>query len=476
MVMDGDLTDLAAALADGTVSAQEAVSDALAGAQRWAHLNAVVATEPEEALAAARACDAGRAAGRLRGALHGVPLAHKDMFYRADRVSGCGSRIWADHVPDQTSPLVARLEGAGAITIGRLHMAEFALGPTGHNAQLGRCHNPWHEQAISGGSSSGSGAAVAAGIVRASLGSDTGGSVRLPAAFCGIAGLKPTNGLLSAEHMMPLSQTMDTAGVLARSSRDIALLMGLLTDGQVAASTVSVRDLRIGVPDSYYVDDLHPEVAAAFDTAIATFTALGATVSRVAVPDQHPYTDLAARIWPPEGATFHRERLETRPQDFGEQVRNRLLVGTRASAVDYLSALADRQAARAAMLAGPFAACDLLLTPAARMPVPFAHEVDATAGEAMQRMVAELSALTRTISMLGFPALATPMGMDARGLPLALQLVGPPLAEASLLTAARAYEGATGFILNRPSLPNGLSEGVSPWTSASSSPSATMAG
>lgn len=453
MIPDGDMTDLAQAIARGAVRAVAAVEDALSRAEACAGLNAVVALEAEEALATARACDAEHAAGTSRGPLHGVPLAHKDMFWRAGKVSACGTMMWADHVPDATSPLVAALERAGAITVGRLHMAEFALGPTGHNAHLGRCGNPWHPEAISGGSSSGSGAAVGAGIVRAALGSDTGGSVRLPAAFCGVAGLKPTTGLLSSAHMMPLSRTMDTAGPLARSSRDLALLMTVMTgrDHQAALGR-GMAGLRIGVPTSYYTDGLDPQVAAALDEARRAFAALGATVLDVEVPDQTPYTALAAQIWPPEAAAFHRQRLAERPDEFGEQVRNRLAEGLRVSAVDYLSALNEREAARGAMLAGPFAACDLLLTPAARMPVPLAHEVEATAGAAMQRMIADVSALTRTVSMLGFPALVTPMGVDARGLPLALQLIGAPGAEAVLLAAAHAFERATGWIGRRPPL------------------------
>lgn len=456
MIPDGDLTDLAEAIARGAISAVDAVEAALRQADAWHGLNAVVALEPDAAHAAARACDAEQAAGRVRGPLHGVPLAHKDMFWRAGRVSGCGSAIWRDHVPNTTSPLVAALEGAGAITIGRLHMAEFALGPTGHNAQLGRCGNPWHPEAISGGSSSGSGAAVGAGIVRAALGSDTGGSVRLPAAFCGVAGLKPTNGLLPLDDMMPLSRTMDTAGPIARSSRDLALLMDVMTGSDHrGALAASLDGLRIGVPRSYYTDDLDPQVAAAFAEARRVFAELGAEMIDVAVPDQQPYTRLAAHIWAPEGATFHRDRLATRPHEFGEQVRNRLEEGARVTAVEYLAALEGREAARAEMLAGPFAACDLLLTPAARMPVPLAHEVDATAGEAMQRMIAQVSALTRTISMLGFPALVTPMGMDARGVPLALQLIGAPFTEPTLLAAGHAFERVAGWIDCHPTSPTG---------------------
>ncbi|EJL33538.1 amidase [Novosphingobium sp. AP12] len=448
-----DLVELADAIADGTLSAEAAVTAALDRAREWSGLNAFVALEPDTALDQARACDQERARGRLRGPLHGVPLAHKDMFFRAGIPTEAGSLIWRGHVPAETSPLIARLEAAGAITIGRLHMAEFAMGPTGHNAHLGRCANPWDEAAISGGSSSGSGAAVGARIVMGALGSDTGGSVRLPAAFCGVAGLKPTNGLLPDEAMMPLSGTLDTAGPLATSSRSLARLMSVLTasgrDYEVDLAP-DCAGLTIGVPTSYFTADLHSEVAAAFAAARQVFVEIGARVIEVAIPDHSTYPEIAARIWAPEAAAFHARHLAERPQDFGEQVRNRLKAGAAISPAQYLAALGARKSAQSDMLTGPFAEVDLLLTPAARMPVPLADEVGATGGAAMQAMVAELSALTRTISMLGFPALVTPMGFDTRGLPLALQLIGPPNAEPSLLRAGFAYEQAAPWLSRIP--------------------------
>lgn len=444
-----DLFDLAEAIAAGEVSAEAAVMAAIARARTWAHLGAFVAIEAEAALEQARDCDRDRARGRLRGPLHGVPLAHKDMFFRAGMPTEAGSLIWRGYLPRETSPLVSRLEAAGAITIGRLHMAEFAMGPTGHNAHLGRCANPWNAEAISGGSSSGSGAAVGARIVTGALGSDTGGSVRLPAAFCGVAGLKPTNGLLPGTAMMPLSQTLDTAGPLSTSSRSLARLMTVLTASghdYEAGLSAGCAGLTIGVPTSYFAEDLHPEVAAAFAAARAVFEGLGAKVVDVAIPDHSGYPEIAAQIWAPEAAAFHARHLAERPRDFGEQVRNRLKAGAAIAPQDYLAALGRRKSAQSDMLSGPFAQVDLLLTPAARMPVPLADEVGATGGAAMQAMVGELSALTRTISMLGFPALVTPMGFDTRGLPLALQLIGPPNAEQYLLCGGFAYERATDWL------------------------------
>lgn len=454
-----DLVQIADDIARGALSAEAAVAGALDSARQWSGLNAFVALEADTALEQARACDKERAQGTLRGPLHGVPLAHKDMFYRAGVPTEAGSLLWRGHVPQATSPLIARLESAGAITIGRLHMAEFAMGPTGHNAHLGRCANPWNEAAISGGSSSGSGAAVGARIVTGALGSDTGGSVRLPAAFCGVAGLKPTNGLLPDDAMMPLSRTLDTAGPLATSTRSLARLMTVLTAcarDYEADLLPDCAGLTIGVPTSYFTEDLRPEVDAAFAAARKVFVELGARVIDVAIPDHAGYPDIAAHIWAPEAAAIHAKHLAERPQDFGEQVRNRLNAGAAISRARYLAALDARKSAQSDMLTGPFAKVDLLLTPASRMTVPLAEKVGATGGAAMHAMVAELSALTRTISMLGFPALVTPMRFDSRGLPLALQLIGAPNAEPSLLRAGFAYEQAAPWLSRIPLRPSTL--------------------
>ncbi len=449
---DLDIIALADAIADGAVTAEAVVGNALDRAQLRTDLNAIVALDVDGALETARACDKDRAAGRLRGPLHGVPLAHKDMFYRAGRITGCGSKIRAEYVADETCPLLERLDRAGGVEIARLHMAEFAMGPTGHNAHLGRCRNPWNGDAITGGSSSGSGAVVGARIVPAALGSDTGGSVRLPAAFCGIAGLKPTQYRLSQKGMMPLSESLDTAGPLARSTRSIARLMTILLDGTEdfeAQLTPDLTGVTIGVPTSYYTQDLDAEVAAALMESRRVFAGLGATVIDIDLPDHGGHAAMAALVWAPEAAALHLDWLRDRPQDYGEQVRNRLLHGLSMPATHYVQARQMRAHDLQAMVEGPLARCNTLLTPICRFPVPMARDVEANGGPEMDRMIGGISALTRTISYLGLPALTTPMGFDARGLPLGLQLIARPRDEASLIRVGHAFETATGW-LSRP--------------------------
>jgi aspartyl-tRNA(Asn)/glutamyl-tRNA(Gln) amidotransferase subunit A len=449
---DLDLVALADAIAQGDVTAEAATASALARATDHAHLNAFVAIHADHALEAAQKLDRARSAGAALGLLHGVPLAHKDMFYRAGRVSGCGSKIRVDFVASETCPLLDRLDAAGAVEIGRLHMAEFAMGPTGHNAHLGRCRNPWRGDAITGGSSSGSGAAVGARIVTGALGSDTGGSVRLPAGICGVVGLKPTHDLLPRSAMMPLSESLDTAGPLARSSRSIARLMTVLTEGREdyeAGLSIPLDGVTIGVPVQYYTEDMDAEVAAAFATARELFVDLGANVIDIHLPDHASHAAMAGLVWAPEAAALHLDWLRDRPQDYGEQVRNRLVHGLSMPATSYVRARRLRSHDLRAMVEGPLAACDMLLTPLLRNVVPLARDVEANAGPEMDRVIGGLSALTRTISYLGLPALTTPMGFDTRGLPIGLQLIGRPRGEAALIRAGHAHESVAGW-LRRP--------------------------
>ena len=223
------LTSVAKAIAEKRLSSREVTQSCLDRIAQWQpRLNAFMAIETEAALAAADAADAGLAKGNSGGALHGVPLAHKDMYYDAGKIVTCGSKIRRDFVATTTSTALQRLKDAGTIRLGSLQMAEFAYGPTGHNAHYGAVHNPFALDHITGGSSSGSGSAVAARLTFAALGSDTGGSIRMPAHFCGVTGLKTTWGRISRAGAMPLSQSLDTVGPLARTSEDFALLLGLM--------------------------------------------------------------------------------------------------------------------------------------------------------------------------------------------------------------------------------------------------------
>src|SRR6201995_3964388 len=279
------LTAVAKAIAEKTVSSNEVTRSCLHRIAQWQpRLNAFMALEAEQALKAADEADAALAKGNAKGVLHGVPLAHKDMYYEAGKVVTCGSKIRRDFVATTTSTALQRIKDAGTVRLGSLQMSEFAYGPTGHNSHFGPVHNPWNVDHITGGSSSGSGSAVAARLTPAALGSDTGGSVRMPAHFCGVTGLKTTVGRGRRGGAMPLSQSLDTVGPLAQSAEDCALLLGLMAGADpedptaisgplpdyMAATKRPRTAITIGVPTAFYVDDLDAEVARVLDETIAT--------------------------------------------------------------------------------------------------------------------------------------------------------------------------------------------------------------
>lgn len=438
------------ALGSGQVTSEALVQDHL---DRIALLsdrvNCFVEVEAEAALKRARELDQERATGRVRGPLHGIPLAHKDMFHDAGRLCEYGSpAAMAGHRPDCTGTLMARLNDAGTVTLGRLHMSEFAMGPTGHNAHLGRCRNPWNTDHVTGGSSSGSGAAVAAGLAAAALGSDTGGSVRLPAAMCAVAGLKPTQGLLPQDGMMVLSESLDCPGVLARSSRDVAIMLtALVGSGPDYADGINngVEGLRFGIPESWYFENLDPQVAAQLDITRRQLEAKGAIFRDVAIPDHTHFGELANIVFTPEAAALHADRMTAHPGHYGVQVFARLTQGLAISAVQYRQALQLRAVHARSMMAQTFSDCDMLFAPVLRRPVPIAAAMDVQAGSEMRSVIADLSDLTRPVSYLGFPALSVPSSFDDGGLPVALQLIGPPLSEKTLLRAGAVAERDVGI-------------------------------
>src|SRR6202048_3609011 len=336
------LTAVAQAIAQKRLSSREATQSCLDRIAQWQpRLNAFMAIEAEQALAAADAADAALAKGNSRGALHGVPLAHKDMYYDAGKLVTCGSKIRRDFVATTTSTALQRLKDAGTIRLGSLQMAEFAYGPTGHNSHYGPVHNPWHVDHITGGSSSGSGAAVAARLTFAALGSDTGGSIRMPAHFCGVTGLKTTVGRISRAGAMPLSQSLDTVGPLARSAEDCALLLGLMAGADpddptaiggpvpdyVAATRPPIKGRNSGIPSAFYVDDLDPEVARVLEATIETLKGEGARMVQVELPDQRQLTAACQIVLAAEAAAFHKRWMIERPQDYGPQVLMRLQNG-----------------------------------------------------------------------------------------------------------------------------------------------------
>lgn len=460
------LAETAAAIAAKRISSREATQACLDRIAKWQpHLNAFIAIDADEALHEADNADSELAQGRSRGPLHGVPLAHKDMFYDQGRVVTCGSLIRRDWIADSTATVLTRLRDAGAIRLGTLQMAEFAYGPTGHNSHFGPVHNPWHIDHITGGSSSGSGAAVAARLTFAALGSDTGGSIRMPAHFCGVTGLKTTVGRVSRANAMPLSQSLDTIGPLARSAEDCVLIFGLIaradpadptcTDDALSldgVATAKLRGLRIGVPSSFYVDDLDEDTARVFDETIATLKREGCEIVTVTVPDQQPLSAAAQIVLAVEAAAFHKRWLAERPQDYSPQVLMRLQNGLAIPAVTYLEAMRWRGVALAAHLQA-VAKVDAVLAPVCPQVAPTILESDVGANADAAAVLARLTRLTRPVNYLGLPSLALPCGVSASGLPVGLQLIGRPFDEPGLLRIGAAFQSATDFHTRCPELP-----------------------
>ena len=429
-------------------------------------LNCFIALEVDDALAAARSADADLAKGVVRGPLHGVPLAHKDMYYRKGKISTCGSEIRRDWVADSDSTALARLRNAGAIQLGTLNMSQFALNPTGHNVHMGHCRNPWNTAYITGGSSSGSGASVAARIVFGALGSDTGGSIRLPASNCGVSGLRPTTGRISRHGAMPLSFSLDCVGPLARTVADCARLTGVMAGADPLDPTAAheavpayeaelkapVNGLKIGVPKGYFDHDVHRDVMKVMTECVAEFRSLGCDIVEVVMPELDSISAGFSVLMSAEAASVHAQWLRERPEDYMPQIRARLEMGIAGSAVDYLDALKMRGPALAEFCGSVFTKCDALLAPVASMPVPTIDESDVGDSERMGPVLGELTRFTRPLSYLGLPVLSVPAGFAGNGLPVGVQLVGRPFAEALLFRIGHAYQQATDWHTRAPTI------------------------
>jgi len=396
--------------------------------------------------------------GKPGGPLSGLPLAHKDMFYRAGRVSNCGSKIRKGWVAAETSAALERLDAAGAMQIGTLSMVEFAYGPTGHNEHWGDCCNAWSPDYIAGGSSSGSGAAVAARLAWGALGSDTGGSVRIPAAVNGVTGLKTTWGRVSRHGAMPLSHSLDTVGPLARSAEDCARILEVIagrderdpiTSREPVRDFRAVKALRIALSSAWIEKNAEPEVAAAVLGAARELRAGGATLVEVEPPDFEPLSAHCITVMQSEASAQHLQWMRTRAADYSSAVRVRLEAGYAVPATAYLEALRLRGAWLERFCAQSLGGADAYLLPAMPIRVPTRAETGPKGTDA-PRMLAEVTRFTRWVNYLGVPALVAPCGLDGRGLPIALQLVGRPFAEDKLLAAGHAYQQRTDWHQRRP--------------------------
>jgi aspartyl-tRNA(Asn)/glutamyl-tRNA(Gln) amidotransferase subunit A len=427
-------------------------------------LNCFLEIEAEQALAAAAQADAEFARGHWRGPLHGVPLAHKDMFYRRGKRCTGGTLIRRDFVPGFDSTVAERLDAAGAIWLGNLNMSEFAASPTGHNVHYGHCRNPWDRDSITGGSSSGSAAAVAARACFGAVGSDTGGSVRLPAALCGVVGLKPTYGLISRYGALPRCWSLDTIGPLTRTVEDCALMAAVLAGRDVRDPTTAdlpvpdyraslargIQGLRIAVPRNFFFDDVDRSVRARLDAGLQVLLDLGARRVDVEVPDQTRLFTISDAVGKSEAATMHGRWIRERPQDYSLFVRSRMEAGFHVPATTYLQALALRARLLAQFVECVFAQADVLFAPVVSCEVPKLAQTEVDSPADVQRVIMRLTRCTRTLNFLGLPGLSVPCGFSDNAMPVGMQLIGRPFSEATLLRAGHAYQQHTDWHLRAP--------------------------
>lgn len=445
---DPTLTEAAEAIAAGTVTSEQVVAGCLdAIARENPRTGWFVRVEAERAMAQARDCDRRRAAGEALGPLHGVPLAHKDMFARAGALMECGSRILAGHRPARTSTLIARLEAAGAVTLGALHMAEFALSPVGDNAHLGAPPNPWNPAHVTGGSSSGSGAAVAARQAFGALGSDTGGSVRLPAACCGVTGLKPTHGLLPMDGVLPLAPSLDCAGFLARTAADCGRLLAAVTGRTEAPAD---GGFTVALPPVEALEPATTEMRVALAAAAETLRAAGVRLIAVPAPDLATAGRINSLVLAAEAASVHGRWFAARRDEYGEITHRRIARGMAFSAVEYIDALRLRATLRREFLRRHMAGADAILLPALPEPVPTRTEAAEGAADALEKRVANFGFWMRPFNLFGMPGLVLPAGRDAKGLPIGVQLVGQPGKDAALCRLGERFQAASDWHRLRP--------------------------
>jgi aspartyl-tRNA(Asn)/glutamyl-tRNA(Gln) amidotransferase subunit A len=432
-------------------------------------LNCFITRTLDAALEQARQAEAEIQHDSYLGPLHGIPLAIKDLFETAGVRTTAGSRFFADYFPQEDALAVQKLKSAGAIFLGKLNMHEIALGLTNVNPHYGPCHNPWSLERITGGSSGGSAAAVSAGLCLGSLGSDTGGSIRVPASLCGVVGLKPTFGRVSLRGVIPLSWNLDHVGPLARSVRDAAILLQSIAgyDAQDPASVdttvpdylaelqAGVRGWRIGLASDAFYTESDPQVWQTIQAAADVFRQLGAHVIPIELPEAHQAARSNGLMVQSDAAAFHQERLAARPEDFGADVLKRLQTGAALSSTEYILARHTQSIFRR-RCERLFESIDLLVTPATAVTAPLIEGPDAI------EQARRLTRFTAPFNLAGLPAISLPAGFSGQSpsaveglpaedvLPVGMQLVAPAWAEARLLRGAYAYEQATGWHQRHP--------------------------
>lgn len=457
------LLEAAAALRARKVSSMELTQLSLQHIKKHdPRLNAFITTTEDLAVERALQADDELARGIDRGPLHGIPIGFKDVFSTRNIRTTCGSKLFTDYVPGHDAAVVEKLLAAGAVMVGKLNMHELAYGITSSNPHFGAVHNPWDTQRVPGGSSGGSGAAVAAGIVFMAMGSDTGGSIRIPASFCGVVGLKPTSGRVSRYGVLPLDFSLDHMGPLARSVRDAAATLDVIAGYDArdeSSSRRPVRDylppagvrldgVRVGLPENFYFDRVDPKVDSAVRSMASVAESLGARVEPVRVPDIAALNAVGRVILLAEASALMERHLSCRG-DFGADVLALLDQGRLIPATDYVNA----QRLRRLMIAEfseVWKKVDCLFTPATPAAAPRIGQATAEFSGVAEDVRLAATRLVRGINVLGAPALAMPCGFDGEDMPLGLQIVGRPFEEEAILQVGAALEDATDFHLRRP--------------------------
>jgi len=419
-------------------------------------LNSFITVMTEEARQAATLAEREIGAGAYRGPLHGIPIAAKDLYATAGTLTTYGSLLFADWVPDHDAAVIERLKAAGAIILGKTNLQELAYGTTSANPHFGQVYNPWKAGYHPGGSSGGSAAALAAGFTWMALGSDTGASIRQPAACCGVVGIKPTFGRVSKHACLPLAWSMDHAGPMTRSVKDAALSMNILAghdprdpcsvDRPVPDFTAGLSDeiagKRIAVVRSFFMEDGDPEVTAAVEAALPVLESLGASIEEITLPHADDAFRAGTLTILCEGATYHADNLKTRPEGFSDQCRADFSLGRLYKATDYIQAQRLRRhlMEKTAEVMAPFDAVVMPTSPITATPAegnPPDHPVYRVRN-------------TIPFNFLSLPAISVPCGFSSAGLPIGLQIVGKAFDEANILHIAHAYEQTQGA--RRPAL------------------------
>jgi aspartyl-tRNA(Asn)/glutamyl-tRNA(Gln) amidotransferase subunit A len=422
-------------------------------------LNAFVTLMAESALAQARVAETEILRGRWRGPLHGIPVGLKDLFDTAGVRTTGASALFMNRVPTQDAAVVLRLKDAGAVLLGKQNMQEFAYGGTTIPTAFGRVSNPWDLERIAGGSSGGPAAAVAAGLCFAALGSDTGGSIRQPAALCGTVGLMPTYGRVSNRGVIPLSWSLDHVGPITRCVVDAAMVLQVIAgydpgdistqDRPVADFSIvpdkTPRKLRIGLPRAFFYADLDPEVRAALDRALSVLVGLGAETRDVALDVSTDRTVIRA-----EAYSYHAQHIARNPELYIPETLTKLRLGSDIDATSYIRARRDLEQLRRTV-PGVFADVELLVTPTVPIPAPKASDYPSSL-EGVLALEGTILRNTRPFNMYALPTISIPCGFTQSGLPIGMQISGPPWEERRVLALALAYQEATQWHRRKPAL------------------------